>query len=164
MPVARIGIGSNVGDAAAHVRAAFDALDRVGSVLARSSFYRTKAWGVTEQPDFYNAAALVETALSPAHLLSELKALEGELGRVTTFRWGPRVIDLDILAYDDIVLDEPDLTIPHARLHEREGALAPLAEIDAGFVDAYLALSADERAHVVRDDGQSDVAGGRVTP
>lgn len=134
MPVARLGIGSNVGDAAANVRRAFDRLSAVGTILARSSLYRTKAWGVTAQPDFYNAAAIVATELGPYDLLRRLKALEVELGRVPTFRWGPRTIDLDILTYDDITLDDPDLTLPHARLHERAFALVPLAEIDAAFV------------------------------
>jgi 2-amino-4-hydroxy-6-hydroxymethyldihydropteridine diphosphokinase len=153
MALARIGIGSNVGEAAAHVRSAFTALARVGSVTARSSLYRTKAWGITDQPDFINAAALVETPLAPHRLLVELKTLERELGRRPTFRWGPRVIDLDILAYDDLALNGPDLTLPHARLYQRAFALAPLAEIDPAFAPAYRALDAAARAEVVRLTG-----------
>lgn len=150
MAVARVGIGSNVGDSAAHVRAAFVRLAELGTVTARSSLYRTKAWGVTDQPDFWNAAALLETALGPYDLLQALKALERDLGRVTTFRWGPRVIDLDILAYDNVVIAEPDLIIPHPRLRERAFALAPLAEIDAGFIADYEALDPAARAQAVR--------------
>jgi 2-amino-4-hydroxy-6-hydroxymethyldihydropteridine diphosphokinase len=150
MALARIGIGSNVGDAAANVRAAFERLSTLGTVTARSSLYRTKAWGVTEQPDFYNAAALLETCLAPLDLLRELKAIESDMGRVATFRWGPRVIDLDILAYDELVLDEAQLTIPHARLRERAFALAPLAEIDAAFLPQLEALEPAARAQVVR--------------
>jgi 2-amino-4-hydroxy-6-hydroxymethyldihydropteridine diphosphokinase len=150
MPVARIGIGSNVGDAAANVREAFARLAELGTVTARSSLYRTRAWGVTDQADFFNAAVLLETALPPYELLAALKALEAELGRVETFRWGPRVIDLDILAYDDLTLDEPRLTIPHARLRERAFALAPLAEIDPAFRPWLEALDADARAEAVR--------------
>jgi len=115
MALARIGIGSNVGDAAASVLRACDRLTRFGNVLARSSLYASKAWGVTDQPDFVNAAVLLDTALEPYPLLHELKSLEVELGRVATYRWGPRAIDLDILAYDDLVLDAPELTIPHPR-------------------------------------------------
>ena len=152
MPLARIGIGSNVGDAAAHVRDAFDRLAALGTVIARSSLHRTKAWGVRDQPDFFNAAALLETTFAPYDLLRELKALERQLGRVETYRWGPRVIDLDILAYDDLELDEPQLTIPHARLRERAFALAPLAEIDAAFGPAYEALDAAARAEAQRVD------------
>ena len=150
MALARIGLGSNEGNPAAYVEAALVALARYGRVVARSSLYATKAWGVTEQPDFLNAAALLETELAPRDLLAALKVLEVELGRVATFRWGPRAIDLDILAYDDLVLREPDLVIPHERLHERAFALAPLAEIDASFAALLDALPASERAAVQR--------------
>lgn len=150
MSRARIGVGSNVGDAAAHVRDAFVRLREVGTVLAESSLYRTKAWGVTDQADFYNAAAMIETTLGPYELLRALKAIEEAMGRVTTFRWGPRVIDLDILAYDDLQMNEPDLTIPHALLHERAFALAPLAEIDASFAPLLAALAPDARAQAER--------------
>jgi 2-amino-4-hydroxy-6-hydroxymethyldihydropteridine diphosphokinase len=150
MATARIGIGSNIGDAAANVRTAFERLAELGVVTARSSLYRTRAWGVTEQPDFFNAAALLETELQPHDLLRELKRIEGAMGRVTTYRWGPRVIDLDILAYDDVVLDDAQLTIPHAHLAERAFALAPLAEIDAAFADDYEALDPAVRAQAVK--------------
>ena len=150
MATARIGIGSNVGDAAANVRAAFERLTELGTLTARSSLYRTRAWGVTDQADFYNAAALLETALEPHDLLRELKRIEAEMGRVATYRWGPRVIDLDILAYDDVVLDDAQLTIPHAHLRERAFALAPLAEIDAAFVPDYEALDPAARAQAAR--------------
>jgi 2-amino-4-hydroxy-6-hydroxymethyldihydropteridine diphosphokinase len=150
MGAARIGIGSNVGDAAANVRSAFDRLEELGTVTARSSLYRTKAWGVTAQPDFFNAAALLETRHPPHQLLRELKRIEREMGRVATYRWGPRVIDLDILAYDDLAIDEPELTIPHARLRERAFALAPLAEIDAAFAPDYEALEPAARAQAER--------------
>jgi 2-amino-4-hydroxy-6-hydroxymethyldihydropteridine diphosphokinase len=150
MALARIGIGSNVGDAAANVHAAFERLATVGEVVARSSLYRSKAWGVTEQPDFLNAAALIETSLAPLVLLQRLKELEAEMGRVATYRWGPRVIDLDILAYDDIELAGPELTIPHARLRERAFALAPLAEIDPTFSPLLGLLDEAARSEVVR--------------
>jgi 2-amino-4-hydroxy-6-hydroxymethyldihydropteridine diphosphokinase len=110
--------------------------------------YRTKPWGERDQPDFVNAAVLLETPLSPRDLLGELKRLERELGRVETHRWGPRVIDLDILAYDDLTLDEPNLTIPHPRLHERAFALIPLAEIDQTFAAAAAQLALASRAEV----------------
>jgi 2-amino-4-hydroxy-6-hydroxymethyldihydropteridine diphosphokinase len=157
MALARIGIGSNVGDAAANVRTAFERLGELGTVTARSSLYRTKAWGVIDQADFWNAAALLNTALEPHELLRELKRLESDMGRVTTFRWGPRVIDLDILAYDDLALAEPDLTIPHPRLRERAFALAPLAEIDAAFAADYAALDAAARAEAVRAEPAAPV-------
>lgn len=150
MALARIGIGSNVGTAAAHVRDAIARLADLGTVAAISSLYRTKAWGVTAQADFYNAAVLLETPRAPHDLLRALKAIEEELGRVRTFRWGPRVIDLDILAYDDLRIEDPDLTLPHAHLHERAFALAPLAEIDPSFAPWLNALAPSARAQVER--------------
>jgi 2-amino-4-hydroxy-6-hydroxymethyldihydropteridine diphosphokinase len=148
MPLARIGIGSNLGDKAATVTRAFDALTKLGNVTARSQLYATKPWGERDQPDFVNAAALLETELAPRELLDALKKLETDLGREATYRWGPRVIDLDILAYDDLTLREPGLSLPHERLFERAFALAPLAEIDSSFQPAYERLSAAQRAEV----------------
>ena len=150
MALARIGVGSNVGDAVANVRRAIDELAALGTVAARSSLYRSEPWGVPEQPDFVNAAALLETVLEPRALLAALKAIEHRMGRGETQRWGPRVIDLDILAYDDLEMREPRLTIPHERLFERAFALAPLAEIDPAFQAAYGRLPAEARASVHR--------------
>jgi 2-amino-4-hydroxy-6-hydroxymethyldihydropteridine diphosphokinase len=146
---AAIGIGSNVGDATSHVRRAFARLAELGTVVARSPLYRTAPWGITDQDPFVNAAALLETALEPRDLLAALKRIEAEEGRVATFRWGPRVLDLDILAYGERRVDEPDLVIPHARLRERAFALVPLAAIDPRWDDALHALSPGERAAVV---------------
>ena len=149
MPLAAIGIGSNVGDAAAHVRDAFERLAQAGRVVARSSLYRSAPWGVTAQDPFVNAAALVDTALAPRALLAALKRIEAEAGRVATYRWGPRVLDLDILAYGDERVDEPDLVVPHARLRERAFALVPLAQIDPRWAADRDALPPGERADVV---------------
>jgi 2-amino-4-hydroxy-6-hydroxymethyldihydropteridine diphosphokinase len=146
---AAIGIGSNVGDAEAAVRRAFARLAEVGTLIARSPLYRTAPWGVTDQEPFVNAAAIVETPLEPRALLAELKRIETEEGRVATFRWGPRVLDLDILAYGERRVDEPDLVIPHARLRERAFALVPLAAIDPRWTAALDALAPGERAAVV---------------
>ena len=154
MPVAAIGIGSNDGDAEANVRRAFERLAATGTVVARSSLYRTAPWGVTAQPAFVNAAALVDTSLDPHVLLAELKRIEAEAGRVPAARWGPRVLDLDILAYGDARLAGPDLTIPHARLSERAFALVPLAEIDARYAPLRDALPPGERAGVVELEPQ----------
>jgi 2-amino-4-hydroxy-6-hydroxymethyldihydropteridine diphosphokinase len=148
MPLARIGIGANLGDAVRTVRSAQAALARYGSVKRASSLYYTKPWGVKNQPDFVNAAVLLETALSPRELLGELKKLEAEFGREQTYKWGPRVIDFDILAYDDSVLEDRDLTIPHPKLRERAFALIPLAEIDPKYASAVDALPEEERLTV----------------
>jgi len=146
---AQIGIGANLGEAGATVRFAIDRLSRFGTVAAASSLFRTPAWGVTDQPDFINAAVTLETELEPHALLAALKGLEAEIGRVPTFRWGPRTIDLDILDYEGVRLDEPGLTIPHARLHERAFALVPLAQIAPAYEPLRDALPAAEREQVV---------------
>jgi 2-amino-4-hydroxy-6-hydroxymethyldihydropteridine diphosphokinase len=154
MPRAAIGIGSNTGDAVANVRGAIGGLARVGAVVAQSGLYRTAPWGVTEQAPFVNAAVLVDTELEPLALLAVLKAIEAEAGRTVTYRWGPRVLDLDILTYDDRRIEEPGLTIPHPRLLERAFALVPLAEIDPRFVVQRDALAPGERAGVVEERAQ----------
>lgn len=149
MPVAAIGIGSNAGDAAANVLRAFDRLAELGTLIARSHLFHTEPWGVADQEAFVNAAALLDTALDPHALLAALKRIETEAGRLPTYRWGPRVLDLDILAYGDLRLDDPGLTIPHPRLHERAFALVPLAEIDPSYAALRDALAPGERAGVV---------------
>ncbi len=145
---AAIGLGSNLGDPAANVERAFEALASAGSVVRRSSLYRTKPWGKLDQPDFVNAVAILETPLQPRELLAALKAIEAQLGRVDGERWGPRAIDLDLLAYDDLVLDEPGLQIPHAALRERAFVLVPLAEADPAYAHLRDALPAEELAGV----------------
>lgn len=126
-----IALGSNLGDRSANIAAAAGRVGRLpGTRLVRiSSLIETGPVGVTGQPKFLNAAAEIETALEPLDLLKALQQIESGLGRVRTCRWGPRTIDLDILVYDDRIIDRPDLTIPHARMAEREFVLAPLAEI-----------------------------------
>jgi 2-amino-4-hydroxy-6-hydroxymethyldihydropteridine diphosphokinase len=136
------------------VRGAIGELARVGAVVAQSGLYRTAPWGVTEQAPFVNAAVLVDTELEPLALLAALKAIEAEAGRTATYRWGPRVLDLDILTYDDRRIEEPGLTIPHPRLLERAFALVPLAEIDPRFVVQRDALAPGERAGVVEERAQ----------
>ena len=130
MPIVHIGIGSNLGDREEHCRKALRLFSERGiHIRRRSSMYETEPWGEKDQPRFINMAIEGETGLGPAGLLEVLKIIEDEVGRVETFRWGPRVIDLDILLYDDLVMETPELKIPHPRMHEREFVLRPLAEI-----------------------------------
>ncbi len=128
---AYIALGANLGDPASTVRAAFAALAELpGSRLVRSSsLYRTAPVGITEQPEFVNAAAELATGLEPEALLDALLAVEQTFGRVRAARNGPRTLDLDLLLYDDRQLDLPRLTLPHPRLHLRAFVLQPLAEI-----------------------------------
>ena len=149
---AAIGLGSNLGDPAANVRAAIRALERAGRVVAVSHLYASKPWGKTDQPDFCNAVALIDTALEPLELLDILKALERELGRTPGERWGARVIDLDILTYGEGTVDEDGLQIPHPHLYQRAFALVPLAEVDPRFAPAVAALPPGESVALMSDD------------
>lgn len=143
-----IGLGANLGEAAETVERAFERLGTLGSVRARSRLYRTQPWGVRDQPAFVNAAAILETSLQPHDLLAGLQAIERDLGRVPSPRWGPRAIDLDLLFYDDLELSSPALSLPHPRALERAFVLVPLAEIDPRYQAALARLSAGERAEV----------------
>jgi 2-amino-4-hydroxy-6-hydroxymethyldihydropteridine diphosphokinase len=133
MAEALLGLGGNVGD----VRVTLDAAvalfadGRDVMLKARSSDYATPPWGVTDQPAFINCAIAVETALTPRDLLARALDVERALGRdrAREQRWGPRTIDIDLLAYGDMVLTGDDLTLPHPRLFERAFVLVPLAEI-----------------------------------
>ena len=122
-----IAIGANLGDREATICAALDALP---GVVAVSALRETDPVGVVEQPSFLNGAAALEVALAPRALLETLLAVERELGRERGERWGPRTIDLDLLLYGDETIDEPGLTVPHPRLHERRFALEPLLDLD----------------------------------
>lgn len=124
-----LGLGSNLGDRLGNLRRALAMLAEIASIEAVSSVYETAPWGVKEQPRFLNAVCRARTSLSPERLLEELQRIEKALGRQRGERWGPRPIDLDILFYDELVRDTPELTLPHPLLHERAFVLVPLAEV-----------------------------------
>ena len=133
MTLAAVGLGANLGDAAGTLRAALAALDALpGTRVVRASrLYRTRPWGVQEQPDFINAVAMLDTTLAPRALLDRLHAIERAHGRdrATEPRWGPRTLDLDLLLHGAAVIDAEGLRLPHPRIHERAFVLVPLAEI-----------------------------------
>ena len=126
-----VALGANIGEPLRQIAAAFAALAALPGtrVLARSSLYRSAPVGYADQPDFINAVAMIETALAPHALLDALLAIERAHGRVREFPNSPRTLDLDIVLYGDVVLQEPGLTIPHARMLERAFVMLPLAEI-----------------------------------
>ncbi len=129
MPTATLGLGSNVGDRLGTLQSAVDLLALEGvRVLACSRVWETDPVG-PPQPDFLNAVVLAETNLDPNDVLAACQRVESALGRVRAARWGPRTIDVDVLLYDDLVLDEPNLVIPHPRLTERAFVLLPLLEV-----------------------------------
>ena len=145
MSLAYIGIGSNLGNREENCLRAVSLLTEHGlTLLKRSSIIKTEPWGMEEQPSFINMAVAVETTLSPVKLLVVLKEIETDLGRIETFRWGPRIIDLDILFYDDLVMEKPALSIPHPHIKDREFVLKPLAEIAPDLVHPVLKKSIKE--------------------
>ena len=140
MTVAYIGVGSNVGDRVGFCRAAVEALDASAGIATRevSSLYETSPIGGPPQRSFVNLAVRIETELEPRELLEACKLVEQKMGREPSdLRWGPRVVDLDILLYGNEKVSEPDLEIPHPRLKERRFALVPLLEIDPDLTDPW---------------------------
>ncbi len=130
MPEVLLGLGGNLGDPVATIKTALARLEAGGvRIVRRSQCYRTAPWGVADQPHFVNLCAAGETELTPRALLGLIHTIEAALGRERRERWGPRTIDIDILAYGDEPIDEPGLTIPHPRLTERPFVLVPLLDI-----------------------------------
>ena len=138
---AYLGLGSNLGDREQNLEHAVSLLERVAAPVVVSSVYETRPWGYVDQPDFLNLACSVETALSAEELLRAAQAVEVLIGREPTFRYGPRLIDVDILLYGDRIIDTGDLRVPHPSLFERAFALAPLAEIAPELVHPELGTS-----------------------
>src|ERR1700761_720465 len=149
-----LGLGGNVGDPAASIRAAVEALRArgVATIDAVSSLYRTAPWGGVPQPDYANACAIGNTRLAPLELLDAIKQIERDLGRVDTVRWGPRVIDIDILFYGDLAVQDERLVIPHRDLLRRAFVLIPLAEIAPDLV-----IGGRRVVDAARDIGGDDI-------
>ncbi|MBO9594422.1 MAG: 2-amino-4-hydroxy-6-hydroxymethyldihydropteridine diphosphokinase [Niabella sp.] len=123
-------IGGNLGDRTAHLAQARTLIERhIGPIEKTSAIYETAAWGLVQQPDFYNQALEVATALQPEPLMQMILKIEADMGRVRNERYGPRVIDIDILLYNDLVCKQPLVTLPHPRMQERRFVLVPLNEI-----------------------------------
>lgn len=148
-----LGLGSNLGDRDAHLRAALQGLAAAFQVERLSSVYETAPQLVLEQPSYHNLVCAGRTALSPEALLHFLKALEQRLGRTPTYRYGPREIDLDILLYGDQIIKTPELTVPHAGMAERAFVLIPLAEIAPDLRHPVLHRTIRDLAAAVADQG-----------
>ena len=145
MSLAYIGIGSNLGNRQKNCLRAIELLKEKKIVVTkRSSLYETEPWGIKDQPKFLNMVIEIETKLNPEELLVILKDIENEVGRKESLKWGPRVIDLDILLVDNLVLNQDDLIIPHPLMHKRDFVLRPLAEIAPDVKHPLLKLSIDE--------------------
>lgn len=130
MVTAYIGLGSNIGEREKNCTIALEKLNKKGIRIKKvSSMHETEPWGLKDQPRFINMVVEVETDLTPEGLLAVLKEIEKEMGREKTVKWGPRIIDLDILFYNDKIINEKELQIPHPLLHKRDFVLRPLVEI-----------------------------------
>lgn len=133
-----IALGTNLGERLSNLRVAIQSMPPEITVLVESQVYETPPWGYEDQPAFLNMVVRAETGLEPKPLLKYLKQLEARLGREKSVRWGPRLIDLDILFYDDLVIDTPPLIIPHPHLHERAFVMVPLADVAIDYVHPVL--------------------------
>lgn len=156
-----ISIGSNLGNRLELLQGAIDALEDTPGlrVKAVSAVYETEPWGVEpdSQPSYFNAVVLVRTTLPPSSLLERAQAIEEAFERVREERWGPRTIDVDIVSYQDVVQDDPALTLPHPRAHERAFVLIPWHDVDPAAImpgrGPIVGLLAD-----IDEDGQGEVA------
>jgi 2-amino-4-hydroxy-6-hydroxymethyldihydropteridine diphosphokinase len=153
-----LALGSNLGDRVQNLKAAVSALSPQMVVKAKSNIYETLPWGYDDQPRFLNMALKAETYLKPEPLLKHLKRLEIALGRKASFQNGPRLIDIDILLYDDLVLDTPALTIPHPHMHERGFVLLPLTDIAPDLIHPVTKKSVQEMLATSNLGGITQVA------
>lgn len=144
MHVTYLGLGSNIGDRLQNLQAAITALEPEVHPLECSPIYETPPWGYLDQPNFLNQVVMAETELSPGELLRYLKEIEKDLGRQDSFLNGPRKIDLDIIFFDDAVIDSPPITIPHPRMDDRGFVLLPLADLAPEFKHPVLDLSVQD--------------------
>lgn len=152
---AYLGLGSNLGDRFASLKETINRLSdaETVTVVQSSSIYETAPWGYTDQPDFLNCALEIETRLTPLSLFRRIEEVEREVGRVPSWRYGPRLIDIDILLYGDLCLQlpDPDLVVPHPRLHQRAFVLIPLAEIAENVIHPGLHRSISSLASCVEE-------------
>ena len=164
-----VSLGSNQGDSEACFQLAKDLLKtlRDTEITAESSLYLTEPWGKKDQPDFLNQVLELETALSPEDLLGKIQQIEKHGGRKRKVRWGPRTLDIDLLLYNQITVNKPDLLIPHSRMAERRFVLLPLAEIapdrivpDTGKTVACLLKECSDSGKVIKMSGSREHAGG----
>ncbi|MBF9255427.1 2-amino-4-hydroxy-6-hydroxymethyldihydropteridine diphosphokinase [Pontibacter sp. 172403-2] len=152
MPKLYLLLGGNLGDRILYLQQARASIAaQVGQITRSSKLYETAAWGKTDQPAFLNQVLEVQTALTPEQVLQSINAIEQELGRVRQEHWGARVIDIDIMFYDDLVLQTQRLTIPHPQLHLRRFTLMPLAEIAPDLVHPVLGKSIKELLEACAD-------------
>ncbi|APH19429.1 2-amino-4-hydroxy-6-hydroxymethyldihydropteridine diphosphokinase [Clostridium botulinum] len=145
MHTAYVAFGSNMGKKENYIKRALEKIEERGmEIIKVSSIYETEPYGVLDQDSFLNGVVKIETNLTPEDLIGELLNIEKQLDRVRERRWGPRTIDLDIIFYDDLIINEKDLVIPHKDMENREFVLKPLCDIDENFIHPVLKKSVRE--------------------
>ncbi|ODN31111.1 2-amino-4-hydroxy-6-hydroxymethyldihydropteridine diphosphokinase [Fervidobacterium thailandense] len=154
-----IGLGSNLGDRLENLRAALGEISEFCDIISVSKVYETKPYGKTDQPDFLNCVAEIDTDLTPSELLEALLNVERSLGRVRTEKWGPRVIDLDILFYGNLVIRTPELVVPHYDFENRIFFVLPMRELNAHFVHPVLKTSMEKLYQKLLDEASAENAG-----
>ncbi|MBM3412281.1 MAG: 2-amino-4-hydroxy-6-hydroxymethyldihydropteridine diphosphokinase [Bacteroidetes bacterium] len=146
--------GSNLGDRIENLNKAAQLInEKAGKLMACSKFYQTSPWGPLEQPDYINQALLIETPLSPSSLMERLLSLEEKIGRIRTLKYGPRVIDIDILYYGSEVINTPLVQVPHPAVQNRRFALIPLEEIAPNYIDPITGKTISQLLAVCQDMG-----------
>ncbi|KAA3658456.1 MAG: 2-amino-4-hydroxy-6-hydroxymethyldihydropteridine diphosphokinase [Chloroflexi bacterium] len=144
-----LGMGTNLGDRQQNLQRAVDGLAAGMTITAVSQLYETPPWGVDEQPAFFNMCLAANTMQTPDQLLPFIKNLEKKIGRTPTYHWGPRLIDIDILFYNNDIIIEPDLTVPHLHMANRAFVLAPLADIALDFLHPQTGKSVEQMLDAV---------------
>lgn len=144
-----LSLGTNLGQRRRNLQRAVSGLTAAMRITAVSPLYETSPWGLPDQPDFLNLCLAGKTRLSPPSLLTFAKNLESEIGRQPAERWGPRLIDIDLLFYDNLIIDDVYLTVPHPRLHERPFVLVPMADIAPDFVHPLYGMTVTQMAAAV---------------
>ncbi len=146
--------GSNLGDRIENLNKAAELItERCGKLVARSQYYQTSPWGPLEQPDFVNQAVALHTNQKAIQLMEQLLAIEEEMGRTRSIKYGPRIIDIDMLFYGSEVIQTPLLEIPHPEVRNRRFALTPLEEIAASFTDPLTGKTISELLSICKDQG-----------
>jgi 2-amino-4-hydroxy-6-hydroxymethyldihydropteridine diphosphokinase len=135
-----IGLSTNLNNKHQNLIQAKEQIQLIAKILKQSSIYETKAWGIQDQPDYLNQIITIQTSLSPEQLLSEFQKIEIQLGRTKNEKYGPRIIDIDILFYDNLIINTPTLTIPHSQIQNRNFILIPLLEIEPELIHPKLKL------------------------